>query len=186
MKKQEYLQTLYLHLKNIPEEEKQDIVAEYDRHFIEGLKDGRSEEEIAEILGSPKGIARDLSASSAIHTAENEKNSFNIAQAIFAVLGLSILNFILVLGPLLMFITFMILLIVMALFFLAIPFILMFKEVNPDWGTVYIADWFAAIGWFGLGLMILVVLWIVIKWSYILIVKYLKWNAALIKGSGHR
>ncbi|WP_406688181.1 HAAS signaling domain-containing protein [Staphylococcus felis] len=79
MKKQEYLQTLYLHLKNIPEEEKQDIVAEYDRHFIEGLKDGRSEEEIAEILGSPKGIARDLSASSAIHTAENEKNSFNIA-----------------------------------------------------------------------------------------------------------
>ncbi|WP_406688182.1 DUF1700 domain-containing protein [Staphylococcus felis] len=62
----------------------------------------------------------------------------------------------------------------------------MFKEVNPDWGTVYIADWFAAIGWFGLGLMILVVLWIVIKWSYILIVKYLKWNAALIKGSAHR
>ncbi|MDQ7193617.1 DUF1700 domain-containing protein [Staphylococcus felis] len=41
-------------------------------------------------------------------------------------------------------------------------------------------------GWFGLGLMILVVLWIVIKWSYILIVKYLKWNAALIKGSAHR
>ena len=36
---------------------------------------------------------------------------------------------------------------------------------------------------FGIGLMVVVITIYIIKWIYIMIVKYLKWNVSVVKGS---
>ena len=42
----------------MPNEEKKDIILEYETHFISGKQDGKCEEEIARKLGNPKTIAK--------------------------------------------------------------------------------------------------------------------------------
>ncbi|MGV3244681.1 HAAS signaling domain-containing protein [Staphylococcus sp. 11261D007BR] len=183
MTKKQYLQTLYLYLKHLPEAERNDIVGEYDRHFIEGIKDGRSEEEIAHMLGDPKALARDISAENAVYHAEVNQSSNNLFKAILSVLGLSILNFILVMGPLIIYIGILIGLLFTTLVMLAAPILLLIKQANPQWGEVVMTDWFAALGYIGVGLMLIVITILIIKWGYIAIVKYLKWNVKVVKGS---
>lgn len=49
-------------------------MAEYENHFIEGLRDGKSEQEIIGMLGAPKEMARAINAESAVNQAEESQN----------------------------------------------------------------------------------------------------------------
>lgn len=122
MTKNEYLALLYEHLKNMSETEKQDIVSEYENHFIEGLNDGKTEQQIVKMLGHPKDMAKAINAESAVGEAEKHKGFSNTGQAIITVLGLSVINFILITGPLLIYISLLISLAFVGLIGLAAPF----------------------------------------------------------------
>lgn len=58
MKKQDFLEILRDYLKNnFSNEEVEDIIRDYEEHFIEGAIEGKTELEIISGLGSPKSIA---------------------------------------------------------------------------------------------------------------------------------
>ncbi|MEE8564345.1 MAG: DUF1700 domain-containing protein [Atribacterota bacterium] len=99
MNKEEFLGKLSELIKDIPEEEKKDILFDYEEHFRIGLEKGRKEEEIAASLGDPKVIAKQSRASCILREAEKTTSVNNIVRAIFAAVGLGFFNLVIVLGP---------------------------------------------------------------------------------------
>ena len=99
MNKKEFLGRLSELIKDIPEEEKKDILFDYEEHFRIGLEKGRKEEEIAASLGDPKIIAKQSRASCILKEAEKTTSASNIIRAIFAAIGLGFFNLVIVLGP---------------------------------------------------------------------------------------
>ncbi|TCS93087.1 DUF1700 domain-containing protein [Hazenella coriacea] len=99
MNKVEFMNALKQQLQKIPEQERAEILVDYEEHFRHGLENGRTEAEIARSLGSPKEIAKELITDYFLVQAKT-KNSFpSLTRAIFASLGLGFLNLVFVLGP---------------------------------------------------------------------------------------
>lgn len=77
MTKQEYMKKLK---KLLPEKDKKDILLDYEEHFLTGINEGKSEEEIAEELGSPEEVVKEYTTEPA------EKKS--ITTIIFGAIGI--------------------------------------------------------------------------------------------------
>lgn len=101
MTRQAFLQRLRDGLRGLPPGAVDDIVSDYEAHFAEGAADGRSEAEVAQALGDPGRLARELRVEQGIRRWEEERNPSAAAGAIFAVLGLATFD-ILVLFPILL------------------------------------------------------------------------------------
>lgn len=85
----------------LPAAAARDIVRDYESHFDDGIAAGRSEAEVAQALGDPDRLARELKAEAGIKRWRQEQNPSSAAAAVFAVLGLGAID-ILVLLPILM------------------------------------------------------------------------------------
>ena len=81
MNKSEFLEQLSSSLRNMPNSEKEDIISEYETHFISGKQDGISEEEISKKLGNPKTIAKRTYY--AISNADSKRSFKNMIIALF-------------------------------------------------------------------------------------------------------
>jgi len=88
-------------LRGLPAQSIAEIVADYETHFAEAASAGRSEEAVAQALGDPDRLARELRAEEGLKKWEEQRNPSGAAQAVFAVLGLGAID-ILVLLPILM------------------------------------------------------------------------------------
>lgn len=66
---------------------------------------------------------------------------------------------------------------------LAAPIMLIVKGFIDGFSSIILYDVFMAGLMFGIGLMVVVITIYIIKWIYIMIVKYLKWNVSVVKGS---
>jgi len=73
------------------------MVSDYDAHFADGLAAGRSEADIAAALGDPDRLARELRAEAGLKRWETERSPDAAAGAVFAVLGLSALDLLILL-----------------------------------------------------------------------------------------
>jgi hypothetical protein len=62
MTRAEFIATLRRGLAGLPAEAIDDIVADYEAHFADAVAAGRSEAEVAEALGDPERLAKDLRA----------------------------------------------------------------------------------------------------------------------------
>ena len=91
----EYIDKLYINLSNIPEDEKRDILMDYEEHFHVGLERGLSEDEISKNLGSPEQIAKQFKYSSLVNKAEEKTTPVNIIRLLIAGIGLGFFNLIL-------------------------------------------------------------------------------------------
>lgn len=58
MTKSEYLNELYARLSFLPQQERMDIMHDYEEHFAAGAEKGKTEEQICSELGSPEMNAR--------------------------------------------------------------------------------------------------------------------------------
>lgn len=58
MNKTEYLNELYARLSFLPQQERMEIMHDYEEHFAAGLEKGKTEEQICTELGSPEMNAR--------------------------------------------------------------------------------------------------------------------------------
>ncbi|NIA59356.1 DUF1700 domain-containing protein [Bacillus pacificus] len=184
MNKSEFLEQLSSSLRNMPNEEKKDIVLEYETHFISGKQDGKCEEEIARKLGNPKTIAKELNVSYAISNADKKRSFKNMITALFSVMSLSVLNFsfIFIAFFVLLFLLPIILALIIAtpvliispILLIALGFFKGFHQISySDVYNVFIA--------FCVGLLISVISYQMIKHLYALLVKYLKWNIAILQ-----
>lgn len=99
MTKSDFISILWHSLSNIPEDQKDEILYDYEEHFAIGIAEGKSEEEICNHLGDPKAIAKQYRAESMIKAAEVNSSTGNIFRAVFAAVGLGFFNLIFVFGP---------------------------------------------------------------------------------------
>ncbi|MFC0634002.1 DUF1700 domain-containing protein [Brevundimonas balnearis] len=101
MTRSDFMNRLRAGLSGLPAATINDLAADYEAHFEDGLAAGRSEAEVSAALGDPDRLARELRAEAGMRRWETEKNPSAAAAAVFAVLGLGAID-ILILLPILM------------------------------------------------------------------------------------
>src|SRR5690606_38050979 len=92
MNREQYLQVLEHELRKLDAAERDDILLDFQEHFDAGLDQGKSEEDIAKALGSPKQVAKELLADAYLNKAESKLTTGNVLKAIWAAIGLSFFN----------------------------------------------------------------------------------------------
>jgi uncharacterized membrane protein len=92
-----FLSQLRTGLSGLPQDEIEELVADYDAHFAEGVAEGRSEDEVAAALGSPKRLTRELRAEAGLRRWETNRSPGNYVGAVFALIGLLALDFVILL-----------------------------------------------------------------------------------------
>jgi len=193
MDKEEFLEILRSQLRNIQGEDLAEILQDYEEHITIGIEEGREEGELIKSLGDPNEIAKQINADYHIKKAETTTSASNILRAVYASVGLGLFNAIFVLGPLLMILSFTLVLFIIPVV-LGITGITLFGAslaaiVMPEYfqATTYnavaeIGVLFISIGLTSLGLLILIGDYYVAKLIYELILKYLKFNLDIISG----
>ena len=187
MNRDKFLEILSKELTDIQEDDKMEILFDYNEHFTIGIQEGRTEEEIAESLGEPKIIAKQIKADYKINKAEETASTGNVFRAIFAVISLGFFNLIFVLGPFLGIVG-----VLFGLFAAAIA--LVFSGIALFIGT-FAAPIFPqfisiptnpviciilSIGITALGILFTIGVGYLTKWFYKLTVKYLRLNINII------
>jgi uncharacterized membrane protein len=94
MTKSEFLDTLHRRLAGLPQHEIDDVMADYAQHFADGMAAGRSEAEIAEALGDPLRLARELRAEVGLRRWEEERTPANFFAALAGFLALIAVDFV--------------------------------------------------------------------------------------------
>lgn len=79
-------------LAGLPQNEIEDVCADYDVHFTEGVAHGRSEDDVAEALGDPSRLARELRAEVGFKRWEQNRNAGNFLGVVLALLGLATID----------------------------------------------------------------------------------------------
>lgn len=97
----EFLRRLRRGLNGMPAETIDDIMGDYAEHFAAAKAEGRSDAEVAEALGDPGRIARELRLEAGIKQWEEVRSPSSAWTAVIAFLGLGAID-ILVLLPLLL------------------------------------------------------------------------------------
>ena len=97
-------------------------------------------------------------------------------------MGLSLFNFFIILFPCHDHFA-IVSLILFTISMLGAPIMLIVKGFIDGFSSIILYDVFMAGLMFGIGLMVVVITIYIIKWIYIMIVKYLKWNVSVVKGS---
>ena len=88
-------------LRGLPPQTIADIVADYETHFADGVAAGRSETDVAQALGDPGRLARELRAEIGLKRWEDERSASGALSAVIAVLGLGAVDLFILL-PILM------------------------------------------------------------------------------------
>lgn len=103
MTRQDFLARLRAGVRGLPPAAIEDIIGDYQAHFTEGAAAGRDEATVAQALGDPDRLARELKAQASLNRWEVERNPSAAANAVFAVLGLGAID-ILILLPIVLWI----------------------------------------------------------------------------------
>lgn len=189
MNKEGFIEILKFSLVNLPQDEIDDILYDYNEHFQIGINDGKTEEEICRELGDPKAIGKSYKASAAVERAEEHPSAKNLLSAILAAVALGFFNIVIVLGPFIGIIGIIIGLfaVSVSLFIsgialtlspvisIAAPFLVNTPGIN------YFAVLFFGLGLTAAGLLMFIGLCYLSKYLYKLTVKYLNWNISIIK-----
>lgn len=94
MTRLEFLDTLRRRLAGLPQAEIDELVGDYATHFADGMAAGRSEAEIAEALGDPMRLARELRAEAGFRRWETARTPANFFAALLGFLALVAVDFI--------------------------------------------------------------------------------------------
>lgn len=138
MTRQAFLARLREGLRGLPPRAVNDIMSDYEAHFVEAEADGRSEADVAAALGEPGRLARELRAEIGLRRWEEERNPSAAAGAIFAVLGLGAID-ILILLPILIGVIstlFALAMVVIVMFFVGAAVFAAGPFTNPPGGPI--------------------------------------------------
>lgn len=179
MNKEQFLRELSEQLRKLPEEERRDILYDYEEHFQFGFEEGKTESEIVKGLGSPKTVAKEMLALYRFDEMKQDPSASNITRAVMAAIGLSLLNFIIVLGPLIAIVSFIFALWVGGIASVISPFFVIIKILM---GNFLWLDVFVAITFVGVGLLLCIGAYYCTNWFKNFCVRYVNWNLKMIKG----
>lgn len=183
MTKEQFIKQLADGLQKLPEDEREDILQDFHEHFSIGLNEGKSEQAIISSLGSPRKIAREMTATYYVDQVETDdgRSAENIIKATFAVIGLGFFNLVIVLGPLLAIFGLIVGGWVMSFGFTVSPFLVaLVGLIFPSGFELF--DLFASIALCGLGIFIGIGMYYATKGTISLFMRYLRYNINLVKG----
>ena len=89
MNSEAFLRALRAGLAGLSKQEVDEIIADYEAHFAEARASGRSEAEVAEALGDPARLARELRAETGLRRFEAHRSFANLITAMLALAGLA-------------------------------------------------------------------------------------------------
>ena len=92
MGKIEFLDTLKRAMSGLPPELQAKTLGFYEQRFVDGVADGRTEEEIAKEFDDPRKIAMTLRANTHMQAFQARKNPASFVRMLFAGIGLAIFN----------------------------------------------------------------------------------------------
>lgn len=188
-----YLKDLERRIANLPPEERRDIMNEYEDHFIAGLENGRSEQQICASLGSPKSVAQEIMMTAWVKKADQPSALRSPA----AVLQIALI--ILILAP-------------FNFFMLMIPFMVMFVLVFSFWALplalggvtlgMFVYFWtaggdpvgflsglslfFMFLGGLGITLLSALIMWALTVAAFKTLIAFIKWNIDFINARRNR
>ncbi|MFP3510309.1 DUF1700 domain-containing protein [Peribacillus sp. SIMBA_075] len=179
MNKEQFLKQLNESLIGLSLEEQEDILQDYEEYFAIGMEKGKTEQEISTSLGNPKQISKELLASYHLGQVEQSTSASNVIRAVWAVIGLGFFNLVIVLGPFMALVG-----VVIAGWASAIAFILAPLGVifNLAVGNFQLFDLFFLLGLSGIGIFIAMGMFVATSALTKGFIRYLKFNASLVKG----
>lgn len=181
MNKREFLNELHANLKGISSGECEDILQDFEEHFSLGLEEGKTEEQIAVALGSPKQIAKEMLASYHLEKVESTATTGNIFRAVWAVVGLGFFNLVIVLGPFVALVGILFAGWVTGSVFIISPLLVLFDAVIHP-GTLVLFELFFSIALSGFGMFIMIGMFFATRALMNGFMRYLAFNTRLIKG----
>lgn len=182
MTRREFMDELGLLLGELPDKERLDILADYTEHFLMGIQAGKSEHEIAEALGSPKLVARELLAGYRIHQAQSNATVGNMTRAVVATVSLGFFNLVFVLGPFLVLIGVLIACFGVSVSLLFAPLGILAQYGIPAVSQERLLLLFGSLASVGLGGMLAIGLLRLSRWLYRQFLRYLQFNVQMIRG----
>ena len=101
MTREQFLSDLKRALGRMPDQEKREVLYDYEEHFRMGLADGKREEDIARALGNPRMLGKSYAIDALLEEpGGGERVSAGaVIRAVFASISLTFVNVIFVLGP---------------------------------------------------------------------------------------
>lgn len=184
MSKEQFIKELSVLLKDLSAQERQEVLNDYEEHFQFGMDEGKTENEIAASLGSPKILAKEILANYHIENAKGAQTAGNVVRAVWAVIGLSFFNLVFVLGPFIGLVGIIFAGWIISFAGIASPIIVL---INNLFGRYFDSfEWFMAIGYCGIGLLLLIAMQWITKWFTRGFIRYISYNAALVKGGVKR
>ncbi|MDW7616073.1 DUF1700 domain-containing protein [Peribacillus simplex] len=179
MNKEQFLKQLNESLTGLSLEEQEDILQDYEEYFAIGMEKGKTEQEISTSLGNPKQISKELLASYHLGQVQQSTSAGNVMRAVWAVIGLGFFNVVIVLGPFIALVG-----VVFAGWASAIAFILAPLGVffNLAVGNFQLFELFFALGLSGIGIFIAMGMFFATSALTKGFIRYLKFNASLVKG----
>ncbi|UCF98544.1 MAG: DUF1700 domain-containing protein [Spirochaetaceae bacterium] len=92
MNKEQFLIQLKHSLSGVPEEEKKEILYDYEEHFRSAIEEGQEEEQITRSLGNPRVLGKSYRIESLLDKDRGGNRAANVLRAVFASLSLGFLN----------------------------------------------------------------------------------------------
>jgi uncharacterized membrane protein len=179
MNKEQFLKQLNESLKRLSLEEQEDILQDYEEYFAIGMEKGKTEQEISTSLGNPKQISKELLASYHLGQVEQSTSAGNVMRAVWAVIGSGFFNLVIVLGPFMALVGVVIAGWASAIAFILAPFGVIFSLAV---GNFQLFDLFFAFGLSGIGIFIAMGMFVATSALTKGFIRYLKFNASLVKG----
>ncbi|HZQ00047.1 MAG TPA: DUF1700 domain-containing protein [Reyranella sp.] len=168
MTRAQFLDILRRRLAGLPSSEIDELVGDYAAHFDEGMAEGRNEEEIAEALGDPLRLARELRAEAGFRRWEEARTPTNFFAVLFGLLALVTVDFVFLLPLLGGFALFILIagIVQVALCIAGLVMVAKLFQFDHGLGLHYFARILGGLGLMSLGvggsaLLILIVDWVV-------------------------
>ena len=153
MTRAEFLDTLRRRLSGLPPSEIDELVGDYATHFADGMAAGRREAEIAEALGDPMRLARELRAEAGFRRWEESPTPGNFFAVLFGFLALIAVDFVFLLPLLGGFALFVLIAAVVQIALCIAGLVMVAKifQLNHGLGLNYIAHILGGLGLLSLG-----------------------------------
>jgi len=181
MNQEQFLQELSKALQPLSEEERNEILFDFEEHITEGMKEGRPEANIIRELGSPKQIAKELVPDVTETAPAVQRPKKNLFQMACSAAAISILNLIFVLGPAIgifgVYVGFC-----GAALALSVSPIMFVGMVMFQMNTHMMLEFFLSLMFGSLGLLSCIGLWHIGKLLYSVSLRYIRYNLKLVTG----
>jgi uncharacterized membrane protein len=176
------LDTLEYLLSRVPEQDRKEMLYDYQEHFEIGLANGRSQAELIAELGDPHVIARDLLADYRIGRAEKDKTPSNMGRAILAAISLSFFNLIFIIGPVAGLFGAYVALCAVSFGLTILPLAILGSYFFGYSYESFLVNFFVSLTTFSLGVLMSIGMIYVGKFFYNVVLRYIKFNVKVIKG----